>query len=80
MPRSGPSNGLGGDILIKGQGFRADAGPLCRLNNTVYEPVSVTWNEIRCPIVRAQSDDYFGSVEMAVTANGHDWHEFDGGF
>lgn len=80
FPRSGPSNGQGGPILIKGEGFRADSGPLCRLNNTVYDPISVSWGEIKCPMPRAPTDDYFGNVEFAVTANGHDWHEFEGGF
>lgn len=53
IPRSGPSNGEGGDILIKGQGFRSDVHPKCLLNGTVYDPVNVTWTEIRCPVVPA---------------------------
>merc|ERR1711861_46382 len=51
MPRSGPSDGMGGDIVITGQGFRAEVGPKCLLNDTIYEPVSVTSTEIRCPVV-----------------------------
>jgi hypothetical protein len=43
-PRSGPSDGTGGDIIVEGQGFRNDTNPLCKLNNTYYEPTSVTWN------------------------------------
>jgi len=83
FPRSGPSNGLGGPILIQGEGFKQDekTRPLCSLNRTVYEPIAVKWNEIQCPMPRAQSgDDFWGTVEFAVSANGHDWHEFDGGF
>jgi hypothetical protein len=33
-PRSGPSNGKGGDIIIYGQGFRDDTDPKCLLNDT----------------------------------------------
>jgi len=80
VPRSGPSNGLGGDIVIYGQGFRYETHPTCRFNGTVYEPVSVSWSEIRCPMPRAEYEDYFGNVDFAVSANGNDWHEFEGGF
>lgn len=81
LPRSGPADGTGGDILILGEGFRADTNPRCLLNRTIYEPVSVTPTEIRCPMVAAQEgDDYFGNVDLAVTANGIKWDNFDGGF
>jgi len=41
------------------------------LNDTVYEPVSVSSTEIRCPMVPAQEgDDYFGNVNFAVSING----------
>jgi hypothetical protein len=53
VPRSGPSNGLGGDILIKGEGFRSDLQYSCRLNGTVYDAVSFNWTEIRCPMIKA---------------------------
>lgn len=43
FPRSGPSDGTGGDIIISGQGFRPEVNPLCKLNGVVYEPTSVTW-------------------------------------
>lgn len=32
FPRSGPSDGNGGDIIIEGLGFRNDTNPLCRIN------------------------------------------------
>jgi len=57
MPRSGPANGQGGDILIQGEGFRAEANPKCKLNNTIYEPVSISDKEIRCPMVAAEGGD-----------------------
>jgi hypothetical protein len=91
-PRSGPANGLGGDIVISGQGFiqlqnntLSDSSDpskvMCRLNQTLYEPVSVTWKEIRCPMPAAQAGEaYFGNVDFAVTPNGKEWHVFDGGF
>lgn len=81
VPRSGPSSGEGGDILIKGQGFREEVHPQCLLNGTVYEPINVTWTEIRCPVVPAQGgDDYFGNVDLAVSINGVNWEYQDGGF
>lgn len=81
-PRSGPSDGLGGDIIVSGQGFRPSSQPLCRLNNTVIQPTSYTWTEIRCPIVAAEAGpDYFGNVDFAISVNnGADWHTFSGGF
>lgn len=61
FPRSGPSDGFGGDILVDGLGFRNDTNPLCKINNTIYEPTSVSWKQIRCPMPRAQGgDQYFG--------------------
>jgi len=81
FPRSGPSNGLGGDIIISGQGFRQEVNPRCKLNGTIYEPISVRWNEIRCPMVAAElGEDFFGNVEFAVAANGETWKYFEGGF
>ena len=81
MPRSGPSSGLGGDIVISGQGFRPEVNPLCKLNETVYEPLLVTWKEIRCPMPPAEAgDDFFGNVDFAIAANGVTWKYFEGGF
>lgn len=81
-PRSGPSDGSGGDIIISGQGFRPDSKPLCRLNGTIYPPVSFTWTEIRCPMPPAEDGpQFFGNVDLAVSANnGAEWHVFNGGF
>ena len=73
MPRSGPSDGNGGDIIVEGFGFKNDSGAMCRLNNTDYLPVSVTWKEIRCPMPKAQGGDkYFGNVPFSVSPNGKD--------
>jgi len=67
FPRSGPSNGLGGDIVISGQGFRPEVNPLCKINGTIYEPVLITWKEIRCPMPPADAgEDFFGNVDFAV--------------
>jgi len=41
FPRSGPSNGKGGDIIIQGEGFRTDTNASCMLNKTQYEPTFV---------------------------------------
>jgi hypothetical protein len=35
-PRSGPSDGTGGDIVIKGFGFRPEKTALCRIDGQVY--------------------------------------------
>jgi len=81
FPRSGPSDGSGGDIIVSGQGFRPEVNPRCMLNGTVYEPTSVKWTEIRCPMPPAsQGPDSFGNVEFAVSANGENWRYSDGGF
>lgn len=81
FPRSGPSNGLGGDILVNGEGFRTEQIPKCRLNGVVSEPVGITWNQIKCPMSpHPAGPTFFGQVDFAVTANGRDWFEFDGGF
>lgn len=81
FPRSGPSDGQGGEIVIDGFGFRNDTKVLCRINNTIYEPISVNWKQIKCPMPKAQGgESFFGNVDLAVSANGNDWHEFVGGF
>ena len=81
-PRSGPSNGLGGDIVVRGEGFRPEQQYLCNLNGTVYEALSYNWTEIRCPMVAAlEGDAFFGNVDFSVSANGgSEWHNFLGGF
>lgn len=66
---------------MSGQGFRTDTYPRCKLNHTVYEPISVTATEIRCPMPAAEGgDSFFGNVDLAVTANGITWNNFEGGF
>ena len=51
------------------------------LNDTYYDPSSVTETEIRCPMPAAEGgDSYFGNVNFAITANGISWNNFDGGF
>lgn len=42
FPRSGPSDGKGGTIIVHGEGFRPSAGPLCRMNGTEIKPTAVT--------------------------------------
>lgn len=81
FPRSGPSNGKGGEVTIEGEGFREDVYPKCLMNKTVYDPVSVTPTAIKCPIPQPQEGDaYFGNVDLAVQANGISWNYFEGGF
>jgi len=81
-PRSGPADGSGGDIIIKGAGFRPEKEALCRLNHVVYKRSKQSWNEIRCPVLPAAGGPaYFGNVDFAVSPNGGaDWHIFGGGF
>jgi len=67
--------------VVSGQGFREDTSPACKLNRTIYEPVSVSPSEIRCPMPAADAgDNFFGNVDFAVTANGITWNNFEGGF
>jgi IPT/TIG domain len=81
FPRSGPSDGSAGELIVEGFGFRNDTEPLCKFNNSVFPPSSVTWKQIRCPIpVPAGGLSYFGNVPLAVAANGKDWNNFVGGF
>jgi len=81
FPRSGPSDGKGGVILVSGQGFRPDKGPMCRLNGTEHKPIAVSQSEIKCPMPPAEEGaKYFGNVDFAVSPNGESWYKFDGGF
>lgn len=81
FPRSGPSDGKAGAVIVSGQGFRPNAGPKCRLNGTEYTPLSVSRQEIRCPIPPAEGGkDFYGNVDFAITPNGMSWYPFDGGF
>lgn len=81
-PRSGPADGTGGDIIIKGFGFRPEKEAQCRLNGKVYKRTAQTWNEIRCSVIpAAEGAAFFGNVDFAVSPNaGSDWHVFGGGF
>lgn len=41
----------------------------------------MTSTEIRCPMPAAEAgDSFFGNVDFAVTANGINWNNFEGGF
>ena len=71
FPRSGPSDGKGGVILVSGQGFRPDKNPMCRLNGTEHKPIAVSQSEIKCPMPPAEEGaKYFGNVDFAVSPNG----------
>jgi len=81
LPKSGPSDGKTGSIVVSGQGFKPSAKPMCKLNGTEHAPVSVTHKEIRCPVPPAEAGkDFFGNVDFAITPNGAAWKVFDGGF
>ena len=81
FPRSGPSDGNGGDIIMEGIGFRNDTNPICKINETEYQPTRVEWDKIYCPMPKAEGgDQYFGNVDLAVAPNGRDWTKFPGGF
>jgi hypothetical protein len=80
-PRSGPADGVGENIHIRGQGFKDDGNVLCRLDNQEYQPSNIEWDEIQCPVLPAkQGKDFFGNVPFELTVNGDDWHQFTGGF
>jgi hypothetical protein len=81
FPRSGPSDGKGGVIVVSGEGFKPQAGPKCRMNGTESTPLSVSHDTIRCAIPPAEGGkDYYGNVDFAITPNGASWYPFDGGF
>lgn len=81
FPRSGPSNGKGGDIVVHGAGFHTDTNPACMLNGTQWDPVFVNSTQIRCPMPAAEAGpSFFGNVDFAVTANGISWNTIEGGF
>ena len=82
FPKSGPSDGKGGDIVFNGAGFRKSDKPLCKLNGTVYSAKSHTENEIRCEMRSAvEGKDFFGNVQIEVSVNGGaEWHQIPEGF
>lgn len=45
FPRSGPSDSPN-VVTVTGQGFRPNAGPMCRLNHTEIKPLAVTHDKI----------------------------------
>lgn len=80
-PRSGPADGIGENIHIRGQGFKDDGNIKCRLDNTEYKPNHIAWEEITCPLLPSkQGPAFFGNVPFEATINGDDWHQFTGGF
>lgn len=80
-PRSGPADGVGENIHIRGQGFKEDGNVRCRLDNQEYQPNHISWDDISCPVLAAKGGkDFFGNVPFEVTVNGDDWHQFTGGF
>lgn len=79
-PRSGPADGSGGPILVIGSGFRNDTPTYCSLDKTLYEPLEITSNVIKCPMVASKNGNaYFGNVEFSIVIDGN-WHKFTGGF
>lgn len=83
-PRSGPADGSGGFIHIQGQGFREEDPIRCRIgqqDDDLYYPVSVSWDEIKCPMPKSKNGPkFFGNVRLEVTINSIDYHVFQGGF
>lgn len=71
FPKSGPSDGKTGSIVVYGQGFKPQAKPMCKLNGTEHTPTSVTHKEIRCPVPPAEAGkDFFGNVDFSISPNG----------
>lgn len=80
FPRSGPSDGNGGPIRIEGSGFRNNTEIYCSLDKVLYEPLEVTSDLIKCPMVKNKNGpEYFGAVDFAIIIDGN-WHKFTGGF
>jgi hypothetical protein len=79
-PRSGPSDGTGGPILIIGSGFKNDTTIYCSLDKVLYEPLEINNTVIKCPMpIPKGGTTYFGNVDLAVVIDGN-WHKFAGGF
>jgi len=80
FPRSGPSDGSGGNINIQGSGFRNETATYCSIDKILYEPLEIQEDNIKCPMPKPkQGDDTFGEVELAIVIDGN-WHKFSGGF
>lgn len=73
-PKSGPTNGKGANVHIRGQGFKDDGNIKCKLDNIEYQPSHIEWDEIQCPVLESKK---VGSVPFEATVNGDDWHKFD---
>ena len=80
-PISGPADGAGQNIHIRGQGFKDDGNIKCKLDTSEYTPNHISWGDISCPVLSAkQGKEFFGNVPFGVTVNGEDWHQFPGGY
>ena len=80
FPRSGPSDGTGGPIRVEGSGFNNQTEIYCSLDKTLYDPIEILPDVIKCPMVKAKGgNDFFGPVEFAVIIDGN-WQKFTGGF
>lgn len=77
FPRSGPADSFDETILIRGSGFKgAAATTMCQLNSTVVPAISVTPEEIKCPMATSNKDPTAtGYVKFSVKIEGS-WVEF----
>jgi hypothetical protein len=81
FPDSGPADGRGGLITFQGTGFVNATTIHCSLGKELALPYEVTDTEIKCPMkASTKGDSSFESVELSVTINGKDWHDFRQGF
>lgn len=81
-PRSGPADGTGGNVVVKGFGLKSDTSKAkCRFGDKVYDAVKAKQDEIECAIPAYPGDpNKFENVEFGVSVNGEEWHDFTGGF
>ena len=80
FPRSGPSDVTGGPIRVEGSGFNNQTEIYCSLDKTLYDPIEILPDVIKCPMVKAKrGNDFFGPIEFAVIIDGN-WQKSTGGF
>jgi hypothetical protein len=71
FPHSGPADGFGEVILVKGAGLTASSNIVCHLNKTDIAPVSISDDEIHCPMVLADKDPKLtGYVSFGLNFDG----------
>jgi len=71
FPKSGPANGFGEVILVRGAGLNMANVTVCHLNKTDIAPVSISETLIECPMVLPTKDPSLtGYVDFGLNFDG----------